>query len=251
MKQKKSNKLKLFLLLGLVVVLAVIVTAVSYVLQSGENQAPEESEASYAWVCSRGASDCVRICGNNSSYISDKNACGQYKDENGNWQDKGKCACVAVTLEPLNCIKESTCINSFCKRVGHIAIFEELEECGPGFGECNCVPEEDVTPEETEEDEPDPTPTPTSRPSEGGIGGGGDLPTSTPSLTPTSSPTVTLTPTTASADFNGDGDVTIADFSLFVKFYSGGNSKADLNKDTKINIGDFMVFRDEYILSMG
>ncbi len=50
------------------------------------------------------------------------------------------------------------------------------------------------------------------------------------------------------ADLDGDGSVTILDFSEFVALYKVGNLKADFNEDGKLNIEDFYIFRDAYLI---
>lgn len=86
------------------------------------------------------------------------------------------------------------------------------------------------TPTPTPTPSPTPTPTPTVGP--------------TPTITPT--PTPTPTPGPVSGDLNGDGEVNILDFSIFVDYYQEGNLEGDLNDDDNLDILDFSLFVSYY-----
>jgi hypothetical protein len=48
------------------------------------------------------------------------------------------------------------------------------------------------------------------------------------------------------ADFNGDGQINVADFLAFLSAYSAGAAAADLNADGQINISDFLAYLSGY-----
>jgi len=67
----------------------------------------------------------------------------------------------------------------------------------------------------------------------------------TPGISPTISPTTA--PTTKSADLNGDGKITIVDYTLFMNYwFSQDIARGDLNNDGKLSAVDYTVFMNEW-----
>ena len=48
------------------------------------------------------------------------------------------------------------------------------------------------------------------------------------------------------ADFNGDKEVNITDFLLFVQAFGSTNSKFDINGDGAVDITDFLFFVESF-----
>lgn len=53
--------------------------------------------------------------------------------------------------------------------------------------------------------------------------------------------------TTCDADFNGDGQLTVADFAAFRAAYLGGDMRCDFSGNGALDVADFAVFRSEYL----
>lgn len=58
---------------------------------------------------------------------------------------------------------------------------------------------------------------------------------------------VTATLIECPADFNGDGALTVADFTAFRSAYLSGHGSADFNGDDALTVADFTAFRNAYI----
>ena len=50
----------------------------------------------------------------------------------------------------------------------------------------------------------------------------------------------------ACSDLNGNGDVDIADFLIFVDDYGKSVTRSDFNDDDIVDIADFLIFVDDY-----
>ena len=94
---------------------------------------------------------------------------------------------------------------------------------------------------------PTPTPSPTSIPPSRTPTPSPTSPPPTPSLTSTpSSPTPTPTGQPILGDINGDGQVNMADYSLFVPKYGTGDLSCDFNHSGSVDMGDYSILVSNY-----